>query len=59
MAVTANATPDFVAEFFELAGDLDDQVGQMMEAVEQLHGTLSAVMALYPESLSYDDVDES
>jgi len=27
--------------------------------VEQLHGTLSAVMALYPESLSYDDVDES
>jgi hypothetical protein len=30
----------------------------MMEAVEQLQSTLSAGVALYPESFSYGDVEE-
>jgi hypothetical protein len=34
MAVSTNATPDLLAEFFELASDLEDQVGQAREAVE-------------------------
>jgi hypothetical protein len=59
MAVQTNATPALLTEFFDLAGDLDDQVMQLLDSVEQVQSTLSAVMALYPESLSYDDLDQS
>lgn len=59
MVISSNATPSLIAEFFELAGEIDDQVDRMMEAVEQLHGTLFAVMVLYPRSLSSDDVKDA
>ena len=41
-----------VAELFDLAVDLQDQVDHLMTSLEQVQETLSRLTALYPESLS-------
>lgn len=41
-----------VAELFDLAVDLQDQVDHLMTSLEQVQETLSRLTVLYPESLS-------
>ena len=43
----------------ELAMNLDEQVSQMMNELEQVQDTLAKLVALYPESLSYADLDDA
>ncbi|HCB1593324.1 TPA: transposase [Enterobacter asburiae] len=59
MAVFNQGSRSQVADLFEFAVDLDDQVCGMMTALEQVQETLSQMTALYPESLSYADLDEA
>ena len=54
LSVSANASPDMVDDLFELADDLEDQVGHILATVERLYSTLEAVMALYPRGASND-----
>lgn len=57
--VVNNGRISEVDDFFDLADDLDDQIEQLLKALEQVQATLSRLMALYPESLCYDDNFES
>ena len=43
----------------DLAMNLDEQVGHMMNELEQVQDTLAKLVALYPESLSYADLDDA
>ena len=43
----------------ELAINLDEQVSHMMNELEQVQDTLAKLVALYPESLSYADLDDA
>lgn len=58
MAVINQESRSQVADLFNLAVDLEDQVLGMMTALEQVQETLSQLTALYPESLSYDRLDD-
>ena len=44
-----------MAELFDFAGELQDQVDHLVASLEQVQETLAQLTALYPESLS--DVD--
>lgn len=46
-----------MADLFELAGDLDEQVSYMMTKLEAVQETLSRLTALHPDSLCYGGVD--
>jgi hypothetical protein len=59
MAVINQGSRSQVADLFDLAVDLEDQVLGMMTALEQVQETLSQLSALYPESLSYANLDEA
>ena len=58
MAVINQGSRSQVADLFDLAVDLEDQVQSMMTALEQVQETLSQLTALYPESLSYASLDD-
>ena len=45
-------------ELFALAGDLEMQVSDMVEALEDIQQTLSKLNDLFPESLVYDDEED-
>jgi hypothetical protein len=47
-----------VPALFDLAANLEDEVSGLMESLEDIRETLAALMALYPESLSYADDDD-
>lgn len=55
LAVREHGTSAQLSEFFDLANDLELQVGEWMETLGEIHATLSAVTALYPESLAYGE----
>lgn len=57
MAVFNEGSRSRVAELFEFAVDLQDQVDHLMTSLEQVQETLSRLTTLYPESLSYEDGD--
>jgi hypothetical protein len=57
MAVVNEGSRSRVADLFELAGDLDEQVAYMMTKLEELQETLSRLTALYPDSLCHGGVD--
>lgn len=59
MAVFNQGSRSQVADLFEFAVDLEDQVLGMMTALEQVQKTLSQMTALYPESFSYAGLDET
>jgi hypothetical protein len=59
MAVINQGSRSQVADLFEFAVDLEDQVLGMMTALEQVQETLSQLTVLYPESLSYADSDDA
>ncbi|WP_179140834.1 hypothetical protein [Chromobacterium haemolyticum] len=44
-----------MAEFFELARDLEMQVVELRDAIDEIQTMLSNITELYPESLSYED----
>ena len=46
-----------LAELFDSAVELEDQVFQMMTSLEKVQETLSQLTSLYPESLSYASLD--
>ncbi len=48
-----------VAELFEFAAELEDQVNHLMNSLEQVQDTLSKLTALYPEGLSYAGLDDA
>ena len=56
-AVINEGSRSQVADLFDLAGDLDEQVSYMMTKLEEVQETLSRLMALYPNSLCYGGVD--
>lgn len=59
MAVFNEGSRSQVADLFEFAVDLQDQVDHLMTSLEQVQETLSQLTTLYPESLSYEDGDLS
>lgn len=59
MAVFNEGARGQVAELFDFAVDLQDQVDHLMASLEQVQETLSQLTALYPESRSYEDSDVS
>jgi hypothetical protein len=58
MAVVNSGARHQVAELFDLAVELEDQVFGLMTSLEQVQNTLSQLTALCPESLSYADLDD-
>ena len=58
MAVVNNGSRSQASKMFDLAMNLDEQVGHMKE-LEQVQDTLAKLVALYPESLSYADLDDA
>ncbi|RCI72257.1 transposase [Pseudomonas aeruginosa] len=52
MAAFNEGSRSRVAELFDLAVDLQDQVDHLMTSLEQVQETLPRLTALYPESLS-------
>ena len=57
MAVFNQGARGRVADLFELAVELEVQVASMATALEEVQETLTRLTALYPESLSYGDLD--
>ncbi|KJS38475.1 MAG: transposase [Rhodospirillaceae bacterium BRH_c57] len=57
MAVINERSRSQVADLFELAGNLDEQVSYMMTKLEEIQDTLSRLTALYPDSLCYGNLD--
>ena len=58
MAVFNQGSRSKVADLFDLAVNLEDQVLGMMTALGQVQETLSAFTAQYPESLSYAGLED-
>lgn len=58
MAVQQYQSDGQVAEFFELASDLEMQVVELVDALGEIQSMLSNITDLYPESLSYNDSDD-
>lgn len=48
-----------VANLFELASDLEDQVLGLMTLLEQIQEKLSQMTVLHPESLSYASLEHA
>ena len=59
MAVFNEGSRSKVEDLFNFAVELEDQVSDIMTALEQVQTTLSELTALYPESLSYADMSPS
>jgi hypothetical protein len=59
MAVFNEGSRSEVEDLFNFAVELEDQVSNIMTALEQVQTTLSELTALYPESLSYADMSPS
>ena len=58
MDVVNNGRTGQARELFELAGDLETQVFDMVESLEDIQKTLNKLTDLFPESLVYDDDEE-
>ncbi|MBH1829229.1 transposase [Stenotrophomonas maltophilia] len=54
-AARSAGTSAEVRELFELAQDIELQIGEWMDAMTGIQATLSTITALYPESLAYED----
>ena len=59
MAVVNEDAQEDAGELFELAQELEDEALDMLEAVQRLHDTLSALVELRPESLDDDGADDA
>ena len=59
MAVINEDAQEDAGELFELAQELDDEVLDVLEAVQRLHDTLSALAELRPKSLDDDGGDDA
>ena len=57
MAVINQGARGRVADLIELAVELEVQVASMATALEEVQETPTQLTALYPESLSYGDLD--
>lgn len=57
MAVFNEGSRSQVENLFNFALELDDQVYNIMTALDEVQTTLSELTELYPESLSFGDVD--
>ena len=57
MAVINEGSLVQVADLFEMAGDLDEQVSYMMTKLEEIQNTLSQLTALYQDSLCCGSTD--
>lgn len=55
LTVRERGTEEQLSELFDLANDLELQVGEWMEALSEIQATLSAMTVLYPESLAYGE----
>ncbi len=59
MAVFNEGSRSQVAVLFEFAVELENQVLSMMGSLEQVQETLSQLTELYPERLSWADMDDA
>jgi hypothetical protein len=59
LAMFNRGTRDQVAELFGFAVELEDQVLGLMASLEQVEETLTQLTELYPERLSYADLDDA
>lgn len=59
MAVINEDVQEDAGELFELAQELDDEVLDVLEAMQRLHDTLSALTELRPKSLDDDGGDDA
>lgn len=59
MAVVNEGAQEDAGELFELAQELEDEALDMLEAVQRLHDTLSALTELRPGSLDDDGADDA
>ena len=57
MAVINEGSRSQVANLFELAGDLHEQISYMTNKLEEIQDTLSQLTALYPDSLCHGGLD--
>ena len=57
MDVVNNGWTSKAREFFDMAGDLEMQISEIIESLEFIQNVLFKLTALYPESLVYDDED--
>lgn len=55
LAVRQSGASAKVSELFDLAQDIELQIGEWTEALGGIQATLSAVAELHPESLAYED----
>lgn len=53
-AALRSGTSTEVRELFDQAQDLELRIGEWAEALVGIRATLSAITALYPESLAYE-----
>ncbi len=53
-AAQNSGTSASVSELFDLAQDLELQIGEWVEALGGIRATLSIITELYPESLAYE-----
>ena len=51
MDIVNSGWTDKAQEFFDMASDLDDQLFDIIEALEFVQNTLNKLVDLYPESL--------
>ena len=52
MAVVNNGSRSQASKMFDLAMNLDEQVGHMMNELEEVHDTLAKLVALYPDMVA-------
>lgn len=58
MAVFNEGSEHQVPALFRAAVEIEDEVVSLLTALERIQSTLGELMALYPESLSYEDWDD-
>ena len=58
MAVFNEGSVHQVPALFRAAAEVEDEIDMLMTALERIQSTLGELTALYPESLSYEDLDD-
>ncbi|MFC6838753.1 transposase [Xanthomonas theicola] len=54
-AVRKSGTSVEIHELFDLTNDIELQIGEWLKTLNSIQATLSAITAIYPESLAYED----
>ena len=58
MDVVNKGWADKAQEMFDLSGEIEDEISNLMEHLEKILETVQHLNSLYPESLAYSDDEE-